>query len=299
MPVRTRTAFSTRGIRPVTQIEFHRTKYGPELLVDCCWIHEIPTFFRTYPHSLDAYDLVLITRGRGWCFLDSHRHAVRPGQVIFTTPGQVRDWQARGVDGISLFFHTLFLDDFYTDAMFLHRMPFFHGPPGSGQLLLSRAATAELRQRLVAMRGEILRLRPDSTHLLRAQLYETLVILARRYAATHRQPAHRVPHRLTVSFQEMVERHARQRHTVTHYARALAVSPNHLNAVCRQHLGRSAKNVIQERLAVEARRLLLYSDESAERIGYLLGFRDPSYFTRFFRRESGRTPSAFRASFHS
>ena len=56
----------------------------------------------------------------------------------------------------------------------------------------------------------------------------------------------------------------------------------------------AAKAAIQDRLAVEARRALLYSDDTAARVSYLLGFKDPSYFTRFFRRVTGRSPTAFR-----
>ena len=57
--------------------------------------------------------------------------------------------------------------------------------------------------------------------------------------------------------------------------------------------------MLQERLTLEARRLLLYSDESAENIGYSLGFEDPSYFSRFFRAATGRSPSEFRAGVES
>ena len=85
------------------------------------------------------------------------------------------------------------------------------------------------------------------------------------------------------------------RRVVADYTRELAVSPGHLNALCKRHLGRSAKAVIQDRLLTEARRLLLYSEDSAARIGHALGFEDPSYFTRFFHRTARRSPTAFRA----
>ena len=90
------------------------------------------------------------------------------------------------------------------------------------------------------------------------------------------------------------EREAMRQHGVAHYARQLAVSPGHLNVLSHRHLGRSAKAVITDRLSVQARRMLLYSTLSVAQVGYALGFRDPSYFTRFFRRENGRSPSAFR-----
>jgi AraC family transcriptional activator of pobA len=96
-----------------------------------------------------------------------------------------------------------------------------------------------------------------------------------------------------------VEREAFRRHDVRYFARELGVSPGHLNVLCRHHLGRGAKDVLAERLSVEARRLLLYSDRSAAQVGYTLGFSDPSYFARFFRRENGRSPTAFRQEVRS
>ena len=85
-------------------------------------------------------------------------------------------------------------------------------------------------------------------------------------------------------------------HRVSAYARTLAVSSSHLNAVVRRQLGRSPTDLIQERVALEARRLLLHTDETAARVGYALGFDDPSYFARFFKRRTGKSPTTFRGS---
>jgi AraC family transcriptional activator of pobA len=143
------------------------------------------------------------------------------------------------------------------------------------------------------MRAELRDLRPDSVHLLRARLYESLVSLSRLYVAAHGATAPE-PHPTTVRYSRAVERDAPLCHRVATYARELGVSPGHLNALCHRHLGRSAKQVIQDRLLAEARRMLLYSDETASRVGYALGFQDPSYFARFFRGATGRSPSGFR-----
>jgi AraC family transcriptional activator of pobA len=85
-------------------------------------------------------------------------------------------------------------------------------------------------------------------------------------------------------------------HSVARYAVDLAMSTSQLNRLSRRHLGASAKEVIQERLEIEARRLLLLTGRSAAQISRDLGFTDPSYFTRFFRRRTGQSPAHFRAS---
>lgn len=288
-------AHEDRRAGSVERVDFARTKYGPEVLIDVAWVGEMPSFLDHGPHTLDFYDILLVTGGRGAFWLDAQRYAVGPGQVFFTSPGQVRRWQVRGLEGLCLFFPALFLDEFFHDPMFLQRLPYFHVRDGLASLRLPPPAVTRLRRSLLDMRRELRGLRPDSVHLLRARLYETLITLARQYAAAHALASERRPHPLALRYRGVVERDAAQRHRVADYARELAVSPGHLNALCRQHLGSSAKAVIQDRLVAEARRLLLYSDESSARVGYALGFQDPSYFARFFRLATGRSPSGFRA----
>ena len=283
-----------RPAHPVRSIDFHTTKYGPETLIDVAWVHEMPTFLLDTPHALTFHDIILVTRGSGTFHLDEQRYAVRPGTLFFTAPGEVRRWQVQGLDGICLFFPALFLEAFFSDASFLHRLPYFHGTPGTASLRYAPRSARALRRRLVAMRGEVRAQRSDSVHLLRAGLYEVLITLARDYAKVHGVSSDRAVHPVVLRFLDLVERDFRRYHQIARYAEKLGVSPGHLSARCREYGGRSAKAILRRRLEVEARRLLLFTDDSAERVGFALGFHDPSYFTRFFRLSTGRTPSVFR-----
>ena len=122
------------------------------------------------------------------------------------------------------------------------------------------------------------------------------MLLNRWYVAAHGEPPARAPNARIERFIALVERDHAIRHRVAEYAAELALTPGHLNWLCRQALGRSAGAVVRERLVLEAKRRLLYSDAPVSAIGYGLGFADPPYFTRFFRRETGLTPQAFRAA---
>ena len=85
------------------------------------------------------------------------------------------------------------------------------------------------------------------------------------------------------------------KHTaLEHYAVKLDISVAHLNAICRQMSGRSALQLIHERLMLEARRELIYTSMTIKEIAELLGFADPAYFTRFFKRQAGMSPKDFR-----
>jgi len=277
----------------IERVDFHTTKYGRELLVDCRAVHEMPAFIVDRPHALSFYDIIFVTRGRGVFWLDATPYRVQPNTVICTTPGQIRSWKVSKLDGICLFFPALFLEEFFRDASFLYRLPFFHGRPGDAARRLGPSDARRIRARMAAMRREVLGHRRDSIHLLRAVLYETLITLARVYSPDD-DARDRIASPLAFRYRDAVQRGATRQHTVARYARELAVSPGHLNTICKRHIGRGAKEIIEDQLVVEARRLLLYSDETASRVALRLGFKDPSYFSRFFRRATGCTPSDFR-----
>lgn len=78
------------------------------------------------------------------------------------------------------------------------------------------------------------------------------------------------------------------------YASRMGISTAHLNALCRQVAGQSALSIIHARTLREARRMLVYTSVSVRGIADALGFSDPAYFTRFFKRHTGMSPRDFR-----
>ncbi|MEO7997676.1 MAG: AraC family transcriptional regulator [Gemmatimonadaceae bacterium] len=280
----------------VRRVAFDRRKYGRHLLIDVAWIHDLHGFLVGQPHALDFFDVTLVTRGTGSFWLDSHRHDVHAGAVFFSTPGQVRRWDTRQLDGICLFFEASFIREFLQDELFLQRLPFFHNDAARAALTLPPADVRRTKNRLAAMQRELAHYRRDSADLLRAQLHETLVVLARQFAAEHGVQSQRATHAVVSKFVEMVESDAASCHRIADYAKALAVTPGHLSVLCTQYIGHRAKQVLHNVLVSRARRRLLYSDDTSAQIATSLGFQDPSYFTRFFRRETGQTPQEFRKS---
>jgi len=106
-----------------------------------------------------------------------------------------------------------------------------------------------------------------------------------------RSPAAR---RLVAAFTALVEAEFHSGQGVGHYARALGVTPTHLSRACRECSGRPASKIVADRVAFEARRLLIETDLPVGEIGRRLGFRSAAYFTRAFHKSSGRSPSEFR-----
>lgn len=97
-------------------------------------------------------------------------------------------------------------------------------------------------------------------------------------------------------FAQLLEKHFTAHQSLAWYASQLDISPPHLNLLCRQVVGKTAQTLLHERLILEAKRNLVYSSMSIAQVADRLGFIDPAYFTRFFKREVGISPVNFRRS---
>jgi AraC family transcriptional activator of pobA len=99
---------------------------------------------------------------------------------------------------------------------------------------------------------------------------------------------------LVKRFLALVELHYREHEPLSFYAQALGVTPDHLSRSCRQVARQSALQVLHERLMLEARRLLAYTSLPVAQVAQQLGYDDAAYFSKFFSRAVGNTPSDYR-----
>ena len=99
---------------------------------------------------------------------------------------------------------------------------------------------------------------------------------------------------ITQQFEILVDKMYVDTKNVSDYADELNITPNYLTTTVKKLTGKSAKDVIQERLLVESKSLLKFSGLDIAEIAYRLNFQEPTHFTRFFKKWSGTTPNKFR-----
>lgn len=99
---------------------------------------------------------------------------------------------------------------------------------------------------------------------------------------------------LLKNFQKLIELHYKEKKLTKEYAALLYITPNHLNALSKDVTGRSAGELIRDRVLLEAKRLLVNARLSISEIASELLFQDNSYFSKFFKKYEGVTPEGFR-----
>ena len=133
--------------------------------------------------------------------------------------------------------------------------------------------------------------------MIRLKLLELFILVDR--SCTSKKGKNVPPQKLTVlrNFQHLIEKHFRTIKLPKEYAGLLYITPNHLNALCQDLLGKTAGDLIRDRVLLEAKRLLTNAGISVTQIAYDLNFQDNSYFNRFFKKNEGMTPEEFRKTF--
>lgn len=104
----------------------------------------------------------------------------------------------------------------------------------------------------------------------------------------------RVNNDILSNFKNLVYKQFKQHINIKGYASQLNITPNHLNKVVKNETGKTTTEVIHEIIILEAKVLLFQTKLTVNEISLELGFEDASYFSRFFKKETGFTPSKFR-----
>lgn len=99
---------------------------------------------------------------------------------------------------------------------------------------------------------------------------------------------------LFMRFRDLLEQYFREEKNLGFYAERLHVTVPRLNLACKARGAKTASNLLYERVMIEAKRYLLYTEMSATEISHALGFDDPAYFSRFFSQRAGMPPGSYR-----
>lgn len=267
--------------------------YGVEVMTLAQLREMAPPGYLQAPQRPSFHVLVLASSGQAAHTVDFRGYPVGPGHGVWVRPGQVQRFFSDGgtASGDVVLFQPGFLIP-GTRAAEIADDSF--GPAGY-DFTEARGGPDRARD---ALREEYAdALQPDGTApASRAELLRHLLsvlILRLAEAAPGRAPR-QDGDGLHQRFRDLLERDFASAHDVDHYARALGYSARTLGRATQAAGGQTPKQMIQDRITLEAARLLAHSSLAVTSVAARLSFRDPSNFAAFFTRQTGIAPTEFR-----
>ena len=246
--------------------------------------------------------ITLVLDGSDVIAVNGKSHRLEKGLIICSIPGEVWSFEEEPqIEALNLIFEKEFLLSFFSDPHFLDRFSYLKADRSSPFLMTDEAAFGRILTLYQEMRREITDYAQKDQHILRAMLYETMMLLQRvpMVDAQHVETVQRSLKDIPVSryvddFVQLVSDHFREEHGTEFYADRLCITPNYLNKIVRQSLGKSAKTYILDQILAEACRQLKYTTLPVADIAVQLHFDTATYFVRLFKKHMAMTPLEYR-----
>jgi AraC family transcriptional activator of pobA len=246
-------------------------------------------------HKHSFYHLLYFTEGAGEHIIDFVNFPVRPGMIYFMKPGQMHKWSFDGpVDGYVVNFSPTFFEHVGMDSRLIDGFSFFRPDVKDQVLQLSDKTRKEAEALFRSMVDEHFDRKELSGLRIATLLLQLFIAVQRDHFPVTEQEAVSYNSTLLRNFRDLIDTHFASIRLPKDYAAMLYITPNHLNALCKDLLGAPAGQLIRDRIVLEAKRLLANFELPIGEIARDLNFPDSSYFVKFFKKYTGTTPEIFR-----
>ena len=252
------------------------------------------------PHRHDFYTILLVKKACGSHFIDYEEFKMEPQTIFFVSPGQVHQVVVTNHEpsGDIIMFSEEFLSRNFISEEFITNLGMFSCGTSTPPIHLSEASCRKICQLSneigMAFKAES----PFKFDIISSHL--KLMLIECNYYAVPSQDVNpqsiQSGKPLIKTFRELLNKHVSDWHKVSEYAEAMNISPDYLNNVIKSNIGKTAKEMIADRIILEAKRLGLHTQLSTKEIAYQLGYEDPSHFSKFFKKETGQLFTDFRAN---
>lgn len=239
-------------------------------------------------HRHDFYEMVFFTQGSGTHRIDFSDYPVTKNRIYFLSPGRIHEMKPDNREGYNIAFSKALLYSIETiEGLSLSQL--FYNPAIQYSVDISHAHPPTFQHLIALLEYEAVK-KNQHQKLIRNYL-SALLMNCLECNRLSNPPM--VDHRITQLRMEIDKAFITQR-SGNYYAQKICLSLKHLNDLSVKTLGKTVTQLIHERLILEAKRELVYTHKTIKEIAYELGFKDPSYFNRFFKKQMFITPDEFR-----
>lgn len=249
-----------------------------------------------HPFRTDFFQILWFYEGSMTVQLDFEELQMCPGTVLLLNNNTVQSYRMEGAVKAEL---VLFTENFLVRALdnvhVLEASPVFNGLVPTPALPATHGLAAVWKFMLEEYKRQ-----PDvyQSAFLQHQLHSFILLAEREISGRYVRSAAGVDEAIFFKFKRLVEQHFKAQKGVQYYCAHLAITEKRLNKATAAVVGLPAKQLIQRRVLLEAKRLLSSGSENVKAIGLELGFSEPTNFVKYFRKHTHTTPSQFRHQHH-
>ncbi|PVH26877.1 AraC family transcriptional regulator [Sphingobacterium corticibacter] len=252
-------------------------------------------------HRIGFYHILWFQKGNPTHLVDFNPVKIKPNTILFLNKDTVQRFDKKGgFDGKAILFTDSFFCKTETDTKYLRSSILFNNLFSVAQIQISE--TASLFADLFKLMDEELKNQSDSSqpYILKNLLHNFLLLSERERQKQDVTEIKKGPDfDYVMLFKDVLETNFRKLKQVSSYAKMISVTEKRLNQATQKTLDKSPKQMIDERVMLEAKRLLAHTNESIKEIGFDLGFDEPTNFIKYFRKHNSSTPVEFRKQFAS
>ncbi|WP_124980198.1 helix-turn-helix domain-containing protein [Nonlabens xiamenensis] len=273
------------------KLEYHNIKDNGRFIV---------TSFQCGPalqllQEKDLYKIVWCRSVATTLIVDGYEVKLDKDQVLFCTPVNVVDIPKDNIGLMAFVFNREFYCIQHNDSEVSCMGLLFYGSSSAPIAYLNEQHVQSFEAMLTLFQQEFQTKDHIQGEMLRSLLKRMLIMSTRLIKKDQYHDNMSIKQvDLIRRYHILVEQHFKEKHQVTDYAEMLFKSPKTLANFFKKHEVSSPLKIINERIVAEAKRLLRYSDKSAEEISYELGYNEPSHFSKFFKKQTGISPLSYR-----
>jgi AraC family transcriptional activator of pobA len=242
------------------------------------------------PHRHGYYELFFFNSGGGSHSIDFEENQIKANSIHSVSPGQVHTLN-RGdgcVGKFIVFSAEAFLEN-DMDRKLLVEYPFLNNNSSIKVFELSDELFKELYTMVSNLEKEL-----GNQSISRTWLHLILAYIKREFDNNFLDQEAFVKNAEFRAFKLLLEDNFAEQHSASWYADKLNLTQNTLNNLIKSSTGQTISKLINDRILLEAKRMILHSDVSIKEIAYDLGFQDPAYFTRFIKKQTDKSPVELR-----
>jgi AraC family transcriptional regulator, transcriptional activator of pobA len=249
--------------------------------------------FINQPHAHSDYIIVFFSSGKGIHYIDFEQYEVKAGSVFLLAPGQVHSWELSDDTDGYVFFHT----DAFFNQYFLNQkiedFAFFQFSNNYPLINIPNNQIANFKQYFENILAENSKILEGKTMKILSTINLIYIDLQRLYINIEKPLENENWQRVKL-LKRYIDSNFKSLKNPSDYANLMNMSTRHLTRICNEILNKNASKIINDRIILEAKRLLTYGNETIYNIANTLGYDDASYFIKIFKHQTGMSPKVFR-----